>query len=312
MEHVRQNLSSLHTLYQIVKRKDPRYFKYVAINQHEITDQTISIVMTSHERSKQVYYTLDTINACAYKDIQVILVDDSIRDPVDVNRLYQYEFAIELIRVNRSIKCWSNPCVNYNIGFEFIRGGKVIIQNSEVCYIGDILSYVHNTIIDDKYYVFDVKASRNHETNELIYKKKPLTITIYNEDIWDMWYQHYTHRNFNYHFLCAVTRSTFDKIGGFSYDYSYGTAHDDNDFLIKINQQQIAFVNVYHDVFNIGGIHLFHGYNMPDKRAYESPSNNILCEKKQKYVDMYHTYIELSSYTQPDELVRKFMELYQV
>jgi len=312
MEHVRQNLYTLHSLRQMVKRKDPRYIKYIAINQHTITDQTISIVMTSHERSKQVYCTLDTINACAYKDIQVILVDDSISDPVDVNRLYQYEFAIELIRVNRSIKCWSNPCVNYNIGFEFIRGGKVIIQNSEVCYIGDILTYVHNTIIDNKYYVFDVKASRNHDTNELIYKKKPLTINIYNEDIWDMWYQHYTHRNFHYHFLCAVTRDTFDKIGGFSYDYSYGSGYDDNDLLIKIHHQGIQITNVYHDIFNIGGIHLFHGYNMPDKRAYDSAQNNILYEKKQKYTETFHTYLELSDYVQPDELTTYFMRLCQI
>jgi hypothetical protein len=311
MDHVRNHLAELHGLRQIVKNKDSRYFKYSTINRNEITENTISIVMTSHERSKQVYFTLDTIHKCVYKDIQIILVDDSTNDPVDVNRLYKYDFNIELIRINRSIKNWGNPCINYNIGFEFVRGGKVIIQNSEVCYIGDILTYINDTIIDNKYYVFDVKASRNHQTNEHIYNKA-LTIDIYNEDIWDMWYQHYVHRDFHYHFLCAMTRTTFNKIGGFSYDYSFGSGYDDNDLLIKIKQQHIQIINVYHDVFNIGGIHLFHGYDVPDTRAYHSPQNNILFEKKQKYNEVYHTYLELSDYNQPDELMNQFMKLCQV
>lgn len=312
MEHVQHNLGKCNELKAMVKRKDQRHFKYIMINNNPITEKTISIVMTSHERSSQVYCTLDTINKCIYKDIQVILVDDSVRDPVDVNRLAQYDFTIELLRVNRAIKCWSNPCVNYNIGFEFVRGGKVIIQNSEVCYIGDVLSYVNQIVIDNKYYVFDVKASRNHDTNNIIYKKQVLTTDIYNEDIWDRWYQHYIHWNQNYHFLCAMTSATFDKIGGFSYDYSFGSGYDDNDLLIKIRHQGIQITNVYHDIFNVGGIHLFHGYNMPDKRAYDSPQNNILFEKKQRYVDTFHTYLELSDYVQPDELTNYFLKLCQV
>lgn len=312
MDHVHHNLGKFNELKAMVKRKDPTYVKYIMINNNDITDKTISIVMTSHERSAQVYYTLDTIQKCTYKDVQVIVVDDSVRDPVDINRLSQYNFTIELLRINRERKCWSNPCVNYNIGFEFIRGGKVIIQNSEVCYIGDVLSYVNHTAIDNKYYVFDVKASRNHDTNNTIYKKAVLTTDIYNEDIWDSWYQHYIHRNVNYHFLCGMTRATFDKFGGFSYDYAFGSCFDDNDLLIKINHQGIQITNVYHDIFNVGGIHLFHGYNMPDKRAYDSPQNNILFEKKQKYTDTFHTYLELSDYIQPDELTNHFLKLCQV
>jgi len=312
MEHVQKHLAQLHELKDIVKRKDNRYFRYTCINYNDITDKTISIVMTSHERSTQVYFTLDTINKCKYKDIQVILVDDSVRDPVDINQLYKYDFTIELIRVNREIKCWSNPCVNYNIGFEFVRGGKVIIQNSEVCYIGDVLSYINHIVIDDKYYVFDVNASRNYETNQYIYDKPQLSIDIYNHDIWEKWYQHYNHHNNQYHFLCALTRTTFNKIGGFSYDYSYGSGYDDNDLLIKIHHQNIQIINVNHDIFNIGGIHLYHGYDVPDKRAYDSPQNNILFEKKQKYTDTFHTYLELSDYIQPDELINKFTELCQI
>ena len=69
--------------------------------------------MTSHERSKQVYFTLSTINKSNYKDIQVILVDDSVYDPVMVNHFADYKFNIDLIRINRDKKFWNNPCVNY-------------------------------------------------------------------------------------------------------------------------------------------------------------------------------------------------------
>ena len=67
MDHVRNHLADLHALRQIVKNKDSRYFKYSTINRNEITENTISIVMTSHERSKQVYFTLDTIHKCMHK-----------------------------------------------------------------------------------------------------------------------------------------------------------------------------------------------------------------------------------------------------
>ena len=311
MEHLRIHLGDLQLLRNIVKNKKSKHYKYFAINQNNITKNTISIVMTSHERSKQTYFTLDTINKCAFKDIQVIVVDDSITDPVNIERLAQYDFNIELIRIDSSLKCWANPCINYNIGFEFVRGGKVIIQNSEVCYVGDILSYVNDNVLNNKYYVFDVKASRNYDTNEIIYRNQ-LTSAIYDEsiwDIWDRWYQHHTHNNVNYHFLTACSRSTFDKINGFSYDYSFGSAYDDNDLLLKIENKKIQLINVPSDIFKLGGIHLSHTYQTCDKRAYESPSNVVLFEKKKKYMEEYGVYMEISEYTQPDTLVFKWNDL---
>jgi len=295
MNSLYQNLKQLYNLQYIVKSKDPTYFSHITLRPRNITSDTISIVMTSHERSKQVYFTLDTIAKCAYKNIQVIIVDDSHTDPLDVARLNEYNIMIEFITINPDKKCWSNPCINYNIGFEYIKGGKVVIQNSEVCYIGDVLSYINEKVVDNIYYVFDVKASRSMDTNELIYKKD-LAITIYDEDIWDSWYQHYNLRNVKYHFLCALTRSTFNKIGGFSYDYSFGSCYDDNDLLLKMYMQSISFINVCNDIYNIGGIHLFHGYNMPDRRAYSSEMNDKLFEKKKKYCAIYKEYLELSDY----------------
>ena len=309
MNSLYQNLKQLHNLQNLVKTRDPAYFSHTTICPQDVTTDTISIVMTSHERSKQVYFTLDTISKSKYKNVQVILVDDSQADPVDSARLHEYNMMIELVKINRDKKCWSNPCINYNIGFEFVKGGKVIIQNSEVCHIGDVLSYINEKVKDEIYYVFDVKASRNMDTNEIIYRKSELTTTIYNEDLWDSWYQHYNHRNVQYHFLCALTKFTFDKIGGFSYDYSFGSCYDDNDLLLKIYMQNITFMNIYNDIHQIGGIHLFHGYNMPDKRAYSSELNDTLFEKKKKYCAVHKQYLELSEYFDYNILYTHYINL---
>ena len=267
------------------------------------SSNTISIIMTSHERAKQVYYTLHTIRNSTIKDIQVILVDDSVNDPIDPEQLCNIGIYVELIQINRAMKFWVNPCVNYNIGFEFVKGGKVIIQNSEVCHVGDVIEYIQRTCNDNIYYSFDVKASRNFETNASIYTNLSLTTHIYEHDLWETnseltWYQHTIHRNLNYHFLCSMTRTTFDHINGFSYDYAFGSWYDDNDFVMKIKWKKVEIRAISNDIEHVGGIHLFHGYshNISDNSAYVSAKNLDLFHKKQQYIDRYQQYIEISSY----------------
>jgi len=300
MDELKQNLHLLHSLRTSVEARDQNYYNYKIINEQPITDNTISIVMTSHERSKQVYCTLKTINMCSFKDVQIIIVDDSSVDPVLESMISEFNLHIELITIKRENKYWANPCINYNIGFQYIKGSKVIIQNGEVCYIGDILEYIKNMVIDDNYYVLDVKASRDFFTNDLIYsvlKKDKMKVDIYNEDIWSDWYQHSTARNANYHFLTGLTKKTFDKIGGFSYDYAFGSWYDDDDYLLKV-RSNINVVNVKNDVEKIGGIHLFHGYtvNITNTSAYTKPKNLDLYNKKQNYLNSTGKYLELSQY----------------
>ena len=302
MDELKQNLHLLHSLRTLVETKNQNYYNYKIINEHPITNNTISIVMTSHERSKQVYCTLKTINMCSSKDLQIIIVDDSSIDPVLESIIGEFNLHIELISINRANKCWANPCINYNIGFQYVKGSKVIIQNGEVCYIGDIVEYIKNMVIDDNYYVFDVRASRDFYTNDLIYsilKKDKIRVDIYNENIWSDWYQHTTERNANYHFLTALTKKTFDKIGGFSYDYAFGSCYDDDDLLLKIRlNSNINIINVKNNIEKIGGIHLYHGYtvNIINTSAYTTPQNIDLFNKKRNYLNSNNRYLELSQY----------------
>lgn len=249
-----------------VDSKDPSLFKHHVINVRELPSDTISIVMTSSNRSRQTYFTLFTIGKSAHKNVHVVLVDDSDVDPIDINILAtKYNLYIDFISIKRENKNWVNPVVNYNIGFTFIKGSKVVIQNAEVCHVGDPLSLINVGIENDNYYAFDVKSSNSFDDNEKIYRSDVSNTSIYNKPgiNWLAWYQHASHSNRFLHFFTALTRQTFDKIQGFSYDYTLGKDFDDNDFILKFKSQNIALLNIENEKHNCGGIHLFH------QNAYE-------------------------------------------
>ena len=67
-------------------------YNHINISNHEIGPETISIIMTSHNRSCQVYFTLQTIAKSVIKDVHIVLVDDSTTDPIDINILYNFPF----------------------------------------------------------------------------------------------------------------------------------------------------------------------------------------------------------------------------
>ena len=294
LQYIKKNKDNIFDIKKKVENLDNSLFTHYNINNHKITDKTISIVMTSSNRSKQTYMTLDTIKKSKYPDIHIIIVDDSDVDPIKQEELYKYPFHIDFISINRSNKKWHNPVVNYNIGFKFIKGVKVIIQNAEVCHIGDVLAYMsNNTILDNNYYVFDVKASKSFDANDIIYKSNTNTTDIYkNDDLYSMWYQGRS-RICNYHFLTGMTRNTFDLIKNFSYDYAFGSAYDDDDFLLKIKSKNINIVNLFQDDYNIGGIHLYHESSTKtwDK---DIDNNNILFNKKLDYYNQNKIYLDVS------------------
>jgi hypothetical protein len=236
---------------------DGSLFNHYNIPNIPIHNNTISIVMTASNRSKQTYFTLKTIERCSFKNVQLIIVDDSDIDPIEKDILGRYPFHIDFISIRKENKNWINPVVNYNIGFKFIKGSKVVIQNAEVCYIGDILGFVSSNVIDYNYYIFDVKGIDTLENNEIIYNTENLTTKIYNKNIFSMWYQG-RERICNYHFLTALTRNTFELVKNFSYDYTFGVDYDDNDFLLKIKSKNINIINLFNDEYFFGGIHQYH------------------------------------------------------
>lgn len=275
-----------------VDKLDNSFFTHVIINNYDITNDCISIVMTSSNRSKQTYFTLQSMLKSKCKNIHIILVDDSDEDQINLNILKNFPYYIDFISIKRINKNWVNPAVNYNIGFKYIKGNKIVIQNAEVCHVRDPLDFINNSLESKHYYVFDVAASLNYEANEEIYKSDLTDINIYNKNLFSMWYQHHKARNCLFHFFTALDRKTFDKIKEFSYDYSMGHSYDDNDFLLKILVNNIQIKNVCVEEKLIGGIHLYH-ILAGDSHCKDKVSNESVFIYKKKYVEEHDEYIEI-------------------
>jgi hypothetical protein len=288
MQTLLQNKNKILEIKRKVENKDKSLYNHIEIKNILITNKTLSIIMTACNRSKQTYFTLQSINNSSFKEIQIIIVDDSDVDPINKEEIEKYPFYIDLIYINKKNKNWINPVVNYNIGFQYIKGSKVIIQNAEVCHIGDLLKYIDSEVYSNNYYVCDVISSKSLETNNIIYNSNINTIDIYNQkELFGRWYQG-KERMANYHFLTAMTIDTFNKIKNFSYDYALGLSYDDDDFLLKIISNKINIINLFHDEYNFGGIHLWHISYLQKK--YES--NKIIFQRKKNDYELNGKYYD--------------------
>jgi glycosyltransferase involved in cell wall biosynthesis len=296
MNTLKQSKDNISRVKREVETNESSIYTHHCISKNTIDDTTITIVMTSSNRSKQTYYTLDTIQRSAYKNVQVVLVDDSTDDPLRIDKLDTYPFSIDFLVIHRDKKFWHNPCVNYNIGFKFIKGGNIIIQNAEVCHVGDVLRYIQPLFCDDHYFVFDVATCVNYGANDAIYGSDTTTTAIYKQtQLFDIWYQSES-ANRKLHFLTALSRSTFQKVGGFSYDYAFGCSYDDDDLLLRIiSNQDNRIVCCHHTTSQCGGIHLFHVRNSTTTGWDNGRElNKTLYDAKKKYVDKYKKYLEVS------------------
>lgn len=268
---------------------------YESTTINEIDNIYISIVMTTYNRETQTLFTLSVINDLQQLkkyNIQIIIVDDSDYSMVDKLHNYNKNIQINYIHIDRTKKTWINPCFNYNIGFKYILGEKIIIQNSEVCYVGDIIDFVDKSVSNDRYYVFDVKASLSIKTNKSIYdyyKSKKFDINIFKMSFFSDWYQNSKYKNYMMHFLVSITRDTFLKIKGFDENYKDAIDYDDNDFLIKILYNKIKPINICNNENKLGGIHLFHEKFFYNKNL---PTNEILFYKKLIVYIEHDVYIE--------------------
>lgn len=123
--------------------------------------------MGYYNRKKQLITTLETIKKSKHKDFSVIIVDDASNEEHKLNDIIDnYDFPIKLIRIEPKNKTWKNSCIPYNIGFKHADGDIIIIQNPEVCHIGDVMSYVNDNLEKDQYITFSCYASPHYMYND--------------------------------------------------------------------------------------------------------------------------------------------------
>lgn len=290
----------------MIKSNQLLYVQEEIINLKELNDDTISIVMTTHNRVKQTMFTLKTISESQIKNVQVIIVDDSTEEFLSLHELATFDFQINYIKIDNRKKEWVNPCVNYNIGFLKAKGNKLIIQNSEVCHIGDIIVQVNNYLHEGQYFCFDVKALNNFDLNEQLYQlgTKYQDVKNFLNQENSVWYQHSHERNLHFHFLTAITRSDFDKLGdGFDWDFSFGASCDDNEFVDRIEKiLRLEMININNETKKIMGIHQFHSKSLSNK-AYEKHHrqiNRFIYQFKRNWFANNNNWVYLTNYSVPE------------
>lgn len=288
------NLESIHKTRDLVNKFDPNYVNLIIFNDDPHIET--SIVMATHNRSKQTYYTLETIERNTIRGgkrvhgVQVIIVDDSTTDPMDCFLLKRFNITIWYIRVKN--KFWINPCVNYNLGFKCVKGNNIIIQNSEVFHVGDVINLVQNTLTDNNYLVFDVCGLKD-SVSDLNARNIPSTYEIiYNtfNSEWS-WYQNSEICNTSYHFLTALRRSTLNLIGSMDYDFSMGLWYDDQEWIYRIKTHNILIVNICHDKYKVMGCHQWH-----DREVQLIRTNKELFETKQRYYQTHGNWFKSTDY----------------
>jgi glycosyltransferase involved in cell wall biosynthesis len=252
--------------------------KYIEMNREKKNDKKISIVMAYYNRKSQLEYTLKTIQMSKFKNIEIIIVDDASREEHRLEGIINnYDVDIKLIRVNPEDKTYVNPCMAYNRGFKEATGDIIVIQNPEVCHIGDVLSYVNDNLEDGKYFSFTCSGLAKEEYNPILYRLyqdlddinkvrnylgELERIHTHTRQNFPFWYTHKLYRTNGFHFLSAITKNDLAKIGGgFDERYAQGTCWDDDGFVHVIRHKGIQ-IDIIEKVFSI------HQYHDHDEKSY--------------------------------------------
>ncbi len=114
---------------------------------------------------------------------------------------------------------------------------------------------------------FDPENAYNHWIHCGIFEKRSCNKhnIFYRKNIiyeWNGWYNHIQYNKRNLHFLTAISKEAFEKIGGFDLDFKDGLWFDDDDLVNRIK-------NIYHietiDSNNAFGIHQYHTSGSDDQ-----------------------------------------------
>jgi glycosyltransferase involved in cell wall biosynthesis len=286
---------------KLVKDLDPEYMTHQCFNALK-HPAAISIVMTSRNRSAQTYFTLRQIQKQFVDNIQVILVDDSNTDIPNEDVLRKIGLHIDFIKIRK--KFWINPCVNYNIGFQYIKSDKTIIQNSEVCHIGRVLNHAIANLKPKTYLVFNVMALTRIQENNQLQTSADSFMRLARTKPSYPWYQHHEKRNAHLHFLSAIMTDDLKHIEGFDLDYSMATCFDDPALVDQLKNINMTFVSVPDSRLCLMGIHQWHQTENPKMTTSNVFNQNLLFAKR-KFFEKNARYPSINSVKDISELFQE-------
>jgi len=214
----------------------------------------ISVVTAYYNRKKLFTRTLQSMLPYYGKiDFEVIVVDDG-SDEVERLEDLQTDFPfLRVIRLEKENKWYKNPCIPFNIGFEAVKGDKIIIQNPECYHFGPVLEFVAKNLKQNHYLSFGCFSLDKENTNNdsLFVNKEYVNKLILDNDTTFVkngdlgWYNHSKYRPEAYHFCAAMTKKDLFDLGGFDERFAKGVGYDDDEFIwrIKAKKMQIDFID---------------------------------------------------------------------
>ena len=301
------------------------------INQNTLLTYTqhykkISIVIAYINRKPQILFTLKTINESKYKNIEVIIVDDGSDDDQKLNDIINnFDFKIILVEIDKNEKKWLNPCVAYNIGFKKASGDIIIIQNPEVCHIGDCITFISNNLIKGDWLSFNCYGLNDFNDNDNLYKLfkesefNNIYDFIYNRDNIiggnsvhndnpGGWINHYQKLFVAYHYLAAIYKDDlFKKMNGGFYDgYRHGICWDDNDFIKYLIYNNFKFKIPFFEKNLPFAIHQYHEKTQSLLKNKEDSHyiNRLVFNKRMDDINVNYE-IDISSGFMPSPILLK-------
>lgn len=238
--------------------------------------------MTYWNRKPLLEWTLKTIEKTSHKDFEIIIVDDFSDPDHDLSQI-KTDLPVKVIKLQEIFeeKTWNNGCIAYNVGFSKTSGDKIIIQNAECSWQGDVLTEVETYLNDSNYLIVPTRFTVPEELPEIqsgafIDVNRKVKYGNYGQPVgWHGWYNHKTHRPKGFHFCNAITRKNLQKLNGFDERYANGWGYDDNEFRDRVNMLNLN----WHWSENCV---VFHQWHTPakllgngNKLLYENTSLNI-------------------------------------
>jgi len=246
----------------------------------------ISVVTAYYNRKKLFTRTLKSMLPYYGKiDFEVIVVDDGSDEAERLEDLQTDYPFLRVIRLEKQNKWYKNPCIPFNIGFEAVKGDKIIIQNPECYHFGAILAYVDAHLKENEYLSFGCFSmdKLNTDDDALFFDEKNIAKLIENNNRsfttdGDLgWYNHSKFRPEAFHFCAAMMSTDLFDLGGFDERYAKGVGYDDDELIwrIKNKKMQIKFIDdqiVLHQNHYVAPDDLVEA----NKRRFESYKRNKL------------------------------------
>jgi glycosyltransferase involved in cell wall biosynthesis len=225
----------------------------------------ISIVMAYYNRKPQLLFTLKTIQDSVYKNCEIIIVNDASSEEHSLEDVQKENFGdldIKIINIKKEEKTWVNPCIAYNIGVKHATGEIILLQNPEVCHVGDCLTFVSENLQKGDWMTFNCYGLDDHSETAVvqkIYNESETKLSSIFEYVNDKnfkrggshtfnscpggWLNHYEKHFVAFHYLAAIYKSDlFEKMeGGFCEEYKDGICYDDNDFIKYLVHHKFIF-----------------------------------------------------------------------